>query len=443
MIFGIDSTVFYSKMMLCVISCLGSAFIIMFYFEPKKSRLLTMLVSFCFYPISLAASTINYRIGNGETELQWLYIFVEILIGFWPFAMAATMKARITDSVFCAYFTNSINPIMYLAVFLGKAVSDLPALKELYFFKYGFFSQIVYALSLLAFVPIVKKVIVSRMDKIPRKIVWGWVIMVPASQIFPIMTNHFNNDLMKSDFFYIFAIGFGSIVAMCGAVFLIYLKEHSKTERLTTALQYETKKSDYFDIISDYSEQVSKMSHDINNHLRTIQILAANNETEECKKYSQQLIDEYKSKLRSFCINPAVNSLLLYYDRLAKEKNITFDCDVSVEKEILCDSVAIVTVFSNLLDNAFEAAAKCPDNKKVSLSLVQEDNALRAVCANTHAEPIKKKGDKFATSKTDKQFHGLGTQIVKETVKKADGICEYSFDDKTFTATIYMPLKTE
>ena len=51
-----------------------------------------------------------------------------------------------------------------------------------------------------------------------------------------------------------------------------------------------------------------------------------------------------------------------------------------------------------------------------------------------------KKGKKFVTQKTDSDNHGLGTQIVTETVTRLGGKCDFSFDEKTFSATVYIPI---
>ena len=51
----------------------------------------------------------------------------------------------------------------------------------------------------------------------------------------------------------------------------------------------------------------------------------------------------------------------------------------------------------------------------------------------------KKRGGELVTSKRDGKNHGLGTKIVKDTVRKYDGKCSFDFADGKFTASVYIP----
>ena len=51
----------------------------------------------------------------------------------------------------------------------------------------------------------------------------------------------------------------------------------------------------------------------------------------------------------------------------------------------------------------------------------------------------KKRGGELVTSKRDGKNHGLGTKIVKDTVRKYDGKCGFDFADGKFTASVYIP----
>ena len=64
---------------------------------------------------------------------------------------------------------------------------------------------------------------------------------------------------------------------------------------------------------------------------------------------------------------------------------------------------------------------------------------MRRKCENTCTKAPKKRGVELVTSKRDGKNHGLGTKIVKDTVRKYDGKCSFDFADGKFTASVYIP----
>ena len=142
--------------------------------------------------------------------------------------------------------------------------------------------------------------------------------------------------------------------------------------------------------------------------------------------------------MKSFCENAALNSLLLYYDKKCREEGVKLNADCALKESTFLFPTDTVAIFSNLLSNAFEAAKK-EENPEITFYAGEKDGALTALCENTCTKAPKKRGGELVTSKRDGKNHGLGTKIVKDTVRKYDGKCGFDFADGKFTASVYIP----
>jgi sensor histidine kinase regulating citrate/malate metabolism len=56
---------------------------------------------------------------------------------------------------------------------------------------------------------------------------------------------------------------------------------------------------------------------------------------------------------------------------------------------------------------------------------------------------VLKDNAELKTTKSDKEYHGMGIQSVKEIVSRYNGMMEYYEKDMWFTASIWIPQITE
>ena len=97
----------------------------------------------------------------------------------------------------------------------------------------------------------------------------------------------------------------------------------------------------------------------------------------------------------------------------------------------------MVLLFSNVLNNAFEAAVQCKDDRYVTVEVSNKSNVLFFSIKNSyHTEVRKSVGGDFLTSKKDKQYHGVGLRIVKKIIEKYDGGIEFTHLDGEFVVLI-------
>lgn len=97
----------------------------------------------------------------------------------------------------------------------------------------------------------------------------------------------------------------------------------------------------------------------------------------------------------------------------------------------------IVTILSNLLDNAIEAAKQCDIGKRiVKIKMLYEDAVLSIAVSNSYkAEPVLTEDGYIRTTKKDREEHGWGMRNVVATLEKynAEYIIDYKNEEFVFS----------
>ena len=105
----------------------------------------------------------------------------------------------------------------------------------------------------------------------------------------------------------------------------------------------------------------------------------------------------------------------------------------------------IVTILSNLLDNAIEACKKCDIGKRIlKLKLVNEDGMVKIGVKNTFSNPIVyENGEIKSTKLVQTEEHGVGIKNIIEVIERYGGSYIIKNDDHEFYFSIIMPVGYE
>ena len=140
----------------------------------------------------------------------------------------------------------------------------------------------------------------------------------------------------------------------------------------------------------------------------------------------------------------------------------------------------LCAVFGNLLDNAIEAAsalggqaastigaagagvygadasrtgaagvaaseANAPETSmpEVTLSVRRQKGFAVVRCTNPYGSNLRPEADGFATTKPDRDNHGIGLRSVRATVERYGGALTLEADEGVFTATVILPIPDE
>lgn len=241
-------------------------------------------------------------------------------------------------------------------------------------------------------------------------------------------------------------------------IFLAYIlfgifDYHDRTKLLAIKNKY-TLQIEYINNLDAIINILRREKHDYLNHLNAINALCILNKpdsAERIKSYVGKLADDLKESYKVFDTgNVYIDGLLVVKSNFAHRNDISLDVEIEAP---LCHldikDNDIISIISNILDNAFDSITSIEDhdNRVVSLCTYIEGNEYFISIANTgpkiSEDILPKIFENGFSTKAQKSEHGLGLYIVNNLVKKYDGHIEaYSSDIET-QFLIKFPLKDE
>lgn len=185
-------------------------------------------------------------------------------------------------------------------------------------------------------------------------------------------------------------------------------------------------------------EKSRKLVHDMKNHFIVLKDYEMAGDLEKLGQYLNEISDDlWMEKTRSWTGNRILDVVLNHKKMVAEQKGITFEIEaIPLNEKFLTDSECC-SLFGNLLDNAIEACAQIEDRDAwITVSIRKQKELLFIEVANTANQAPEEKHGKFATTKEDKELHGIGGQNVQQIVEKYDGDIVYRFQKGIFRASV-------
>lgn len=195
---------------------------------------------------------------------------------------------------------------------------------------------------------------------------------------------------------------------------------------------------DYYAHVEDNLKLLSILRHDFKNHLIIIQGYADQRQSDKLYSYIQSLQEALVPAALVDTPSQLISSIINAKNETCRLQNITLHFEQAFGI-VNIDDFYIVTVLSNLLDNAITAAAKC-ENGVITLKISQTGPYLELDCTNNHVEQIQEKNQIFLTTKTtQKEIHGLGITSMRKAVDKLHGKFHIDYTDDNFHVNILLP----
>ncbi|GFI22978.1 sensor protein CitS [Lachnospiraceae bacterium] len=194
--------------------------------------------------------------------------------------------------------------------------------------------------------------------------------------------------------------------------------------------------------ISENFDKQKRKTHEYKNQIACIDSLL------EKKQYSK--LDEYVKKIYGSLNNEPdaintnnviVNAILNTKYQEADTKGIVFVFRINDLSELTIKDEDVVTILSNLLDNAIEACEKCEDKRVIKFKLVKEEDRIIIAVKNTYNYDIVYEHGEVKTTKTfEADEHGVGIKNILKTIEKYGGSYVIEDKNKEFYFSIIIPL---
>nr|WP_297707871.1 GHKL domain-containing protein [uncultured Butyrivibrio sp.] len=190
-------------------------------------------------------------------------------------------------------------------------------------------------------------------------------------------------------------------------------------------------------------EDMRIVRHDIKNHLSYTSLLLSENRYDEAREYLSNIALKGAAVLQNIdCGNEVISSVLNLEAAKARSEGVEMDYRVIVEPQVAIDESDLVTLLTNLIDNAIEAATKnVRTSKEIDIGIRQQDSELYIAIVNSIDDASdKKRALSLKTTKKDARFHGYGHKIVDGIVGRYDGAILRHIDGDKYIVDVVLNL---
>ncbi|MCM1130661.1 MAG: GHKL domain-containing protein [Staphylococcus sp.] len=210
---------------------------------------------------------------------------------------------------------------------------------------------------------------------------------------------------------------------------ILYRKIKDKYAKINQMKEALLEKN-YQEIYIESQEELFKLRHDLANVVETIHTY----QIPEIKEIKEDLASKLREQKIFYTDNKVINSILVNKIKAAKEKYILVEANISIHHEIGISNADIISLISNLMDNAIEALEN-EEDKRLILEIGTTEHGIEILVKNTcHA--IHK------TKKSNPKYHGFGLKIIKEIINKYKGNYTSILENQMYTTMIFIPYKT-
>lgn len=237
---------------------------------------------------------------------------------------------------------------------------------------------------------------------------------------------------------------FRTLINLCGML-LIYIQERSRyesnlREELSAMNNVFQSQYEQYEAYRESNEIINQKFHDLKHYLEII-------EREPDFKIRQNYVEQIREDLQSYQTNiktgnPIVDVILTRKNIYCLENKITFTCIVDGAALSFIETMDLVSLLGNPLDNAIESSLKIPDNEKrlINLRVSKKADFVLYQIENYTEETLAFENGLPKTTKQNTELHGYGLKSTAFIAEKYNGNLTASLNDHWFTLNILIPL---
>ncbi|HIY07290.1 MAG TPA: ATP-binding protein [Candidatus Evtepia faecigallinarum] len=221
-------------------------------------------------------------------------------------------------------------------------------------------------------------------------------------------------------------------IAACVATSLLFLHIVKTLTEQQQWKQQQDLQARYYTALIEQQQHIRALRHDIGNHLTTAAMLAREGGS-QAEEYLKNLTEQFHAMTAiDTCQNRVADAVLYSKASQAAAAGIPFSVEASLPEHLKIQDTDLMSLLSNLLDNALEATAQAAE-PAVEVSIREKAGSILIYVRNTFAPDLSP--DLRRTTKADKLRHGIGHQIVENICRKYSGSFSHTVTGTTFEAT--------
>ena len=224
--------------------------------------------------------------------------------------------------------------------------------------------------------------------------------------------------------------------------FLDYTKSKIEKELLEREKEFNLKQ---FNIIINNYESLELFRHDFKNHISYIKKCSKDKNLDEIIKYIDSITREVKIN-KNISINSGniiLDSILSFKFQEIINNNIRLEYKVLAPYDLKIDSLDLVSLLGNLIDNIIEANIKIENvsDRYSNINIKYIKNNLFINLENSFKEVKFDNNNNLKTLKKESHKHGLGLKSIKNIVDKYNGFIKMDIKENKFITKIVLTLE--
>lgn len=369
------------------------------------------------------------------------------------FAFSAIVMSRIHLSIVKrALMLLLINNYLLFATVLSKIYSTgfhNSAINFIY--PYRLDALLVYAVILLATLPIVVRVIDSFSTQIvilPSRMVRFWLLLFPGLALM-VQSAMFIYVMSRGEFsryqVYVLLGLFISLVPgflMTMVIIELIMRKHVVEEQAAELVRGYAR-------VQNHIDAVHEMKHDLADHLHSVALLLEGGRHEDAHTYIDELIDLSEVNDRIFySSHPLINGIINYCMMQADDTPVYLDARIQTDDYTPLNDREITVILRNMLMNAVEELEVLPPDTDqheatIDLKMATVNKNLIVSCCNRITEDLKWEGGRPVTTKAQTMDgeRGHGLALLQNIAARHRGRLRIEADDEQFRISILIPQK--
>ena len=299
------------------------------------------------------------------------------------------------------------------------------------------FQQALFSLALVALL-LSKQFHWARYYRMSKRLAWAFIISlflpeVILMQLFAGLMGAENSEMMVT------LLLLQTMYVLLLLVFFFHHRHRAESERLAAT-------QNNIDTMNEYLDQARRDAHDFNKHIHYLHSLVA---TQCTQPELREATDAYCREVLALggqeeillqLDDPTFRALLYRRKIQAKKHGVELRLDASTVLPVFpLKNYQLVTVFDNLMDNAFECVLTQPVEPYVRVELDTQPLANgrtlhRLVVENPYAEAAPVQRDRYTTKGGHHQ--GVGLSNVTQLVRDTGGQVRIAQDNGLFRVTV-------
>lgn len=242
-------------------------------------------------------------------------------------------------------------------------------------------------------------------------------------------------------------VSIGILILINILTFILYDKISVYYEKLLDSATLKQENIFYHNQLDSMNERMKEtkaIRHDIRNHFNMLEGYLKSDKTEYAILYLKGLKDsEILSENNEVNTgNFIVDSILNYKLSSIHDLKVQKELEIFVPEIINIDSVHLVSILTNLLDNAVEAlrAMNTSADKILRVRIAYTKGRLIILLQNSYEGDIIYEDGNICSTKTDCELHGLGIENVKKALEPYNGLLKINHNRGVFSAQVLIYL---